>query len=429
MYTLEKEKNNKYVAKITVSMDEWENYINSAYEKMKHKFNVGGFRKGKAPRKIIEQNFGQNVFFDDALEMAFYDEYEKIIINEKEIEPVNAPQINLEKFDETGLVFNVEIQSVPEVKLGEYRGLKIEAVKGEVAEKTVDAEINQQRNRLARFEVIDKEANLGNFVTIDFIGSVEGKEFEGGKAENYRLELGSKSFIEGFEEQVVGMKAGDKKVIKVTFPSDYFAPDLKGKLAEFKVTVKKVEQKELPELDDKFASNVSEFETMQEYRASVRKHLEESLQSNLKRETENKLIDAIVETSEIDVPDSMAEQQLESFIKDFETKLSYQGLTLQDYLNQTKSTIEEIKKEQKENAVNTIKTRLVLEKIIKNEDLYVKSEELDKKIAEIASKYKKSPDDYKKSLGERELIYFENGILMDKLISFLMKENEIIENA
>lgn len=426
MYTLEKEKNNKYIAKISVDTKYWEECLNSAYEKSKHKYNISGFRKGKAPRKIIEKNYGNNVFFDDALEIVFYDEYEKILMNEKEIDPVNPPEVTLEKFDENGLVLNVIIQSVPEIKLGKYKGLEIEGAKGEVTKETLEAEINQQRERLARFVEVDRSTETKDFVTIDFVGSVDGKEFEGGRAEDYHLELGSKRFIKGFEEQLVGMKVGEVRVVKVTFPDDYFAVELKGKPAEFKVTLKKIEEKELPPLDDKFASSVSEFKTMDLYRADIKKHLEESLQANLKRETENKIVDKIVSLSEIEVPDSMADQQLESFIKDFETKLSYQGLTLQDYLSQSGQTIEGIKKEQKENAVNTIKTRLVLETIIKNEDLYVKSDELDAKIEEIASKYKKSPDDYKKSLGERELIYFENGILMDKLMGFLMKENEII---
>lgn len=426
MYTIEKGNNNLFNVIITIEKNEWKDYVNKAYERSKFKFNLSGFRKGKAPRKVIEQSYGENIFFDDALDIAFGEQYENLLAKETQIEPVSAPEIKLDKFDENGVVFNVKIQGVPEIKLGVYKGLTIESAKGEVTEEKVLAEINQQREKIARFETVERNAKTGDFVTIDFVGSVNGVNFQGGQAENYRLELGSKSFIEGFEEQIAGMKIGETRTIKVTFPENYFSAELKGKDAEFKVTLKKVEEKHLPEINDELASNVSEFETLSDYKNDIRKHLEESLQVQLKRETENKIIDTIVAGMNIDVPEAMISLQIEDFLKDYETRLSYQGLTLQDYLNQRELTIEKLKEEQKESAIRAIKTRLVLEKIIKSENLQVKASELDKKICEIASKYKKSPEDYKKSLGERELIYFENGILMDKLINFLRKENNIV---
>ncbi|MDD2445923.1 MAG: trigger factor [Clostridia bacterium] len=426
MYTLEKGHNNNYNITITINPEEWNNFVEKAYERNKSKFNISGFRNGKAPRKVVEQNYGESIFFDDALEIAFEEEYGNILANEKQIEPVSSPEIKLDKFDESGLVLNVSLQSVPEVKLGNYKGLTIESAKGEVSKEKVDAEINQHRERLARFESVDRKARKGDFAIIDFVGSVDGTIFEGGSSEDYRLELGSKTFIEGFEEQVAGMVIGEEKIVKVTFPKNYFSENLKGKDVEFKVTLKQLEEKQLPELNDEFVSNVSEFETLEEFKSDIKKHLEESLQVQLKRETENKLIDKIAEETEIEVPESMILLQIDDFVKNFESKLSYQGLTLQDYLSQTNSTIEQFKNGQRENAIKNIKTRLTLENIIKNENLDVKPEELDEKISEIASKYKKSLEDYKKSLSERELIYFENGILMDKLINFLIKENNIV---
>lgn len=426
MYTIEKGNNNLFNVIITVNKNEWESYIDKAYEKTKSKFNVSGFRKGKVPRKVIEQNYGTSVFYDDALDIAFSEQYEDFLAKETEIEPVSSPEIKLDKFDENGVVFNVKVQGMPEVNLGAYKGLKIEKAKGEVTEDKVEAEINQQREKIARFVEVQRKAQVGDFVIIDFIGSTDGVEFQGGKAENYRLELGSKNFIDNFEDQVVGMEVDETKTIKVKFPENYFSAELKGKDAEFKVTLKKVEEKQLPEINDEFASNVSEFETLADYKKDIKKHLEESLEVQLNRETDNKIIEAVVEKAEIQVPESMISMQVEDFIKDFEARLSYQGLSLQDYLNQTGLTLEKLKEEQKERATQTIKTRLVLEKIIKTENLQVKPAELDEKINEIASKCKKSPEDYKKSLSERELIYFENGILMDKLINFLRKENDLV---
>ncbi|MDD3396985.1 MAG: trigger factor [Clostridia bacterium] len=426
MYTIEKGNNNLYNIVITINKNEWNDYVDMAYERTKGKFNVSGFRKGKVPRKVIEQNYGTSIFYDDALDVAFGEQYEKLLAKETQIEPVSSPEIKLGKFDESGVVINVKVQGTPEINLGTYKGLEIESAKGEVTEEKIDAEINQQREKISRFEIVQRKAKMGDFVTIDFIGSTDGVEFEGGQAENYRLELGSKSFIDNFENQIVGMEAEETKIVKVAFPENYFSAELKGKNAEFKVTLKKVEEKQLPELNDEFASNVSEFDKLADYKNDIKKHLEESLEVQLNRETDNRIIDAVVAETEIQVPESMVSLQIEDFVKDFETRLSYQSLTLQDYLNQTGLTIEKLREEQREHAIKSVKTRLLLEKIIKTENLEVKETELDEKISEIASKYKKSPEDYKKSLNERELIYFENGILMDKLIKFLRKENNII---
>ncbi len=426
MFTLEKGDNNKYKIVISADKNAWEEFINQAYEENKNKFTVQGFRKGKAPRKVIEQNYGSTIFFDDALDKLFYQEYANILEQHKEIIPVDNPQISIDKFDDNGIVLLVEIQSVPEVVLGQYKGLEVEGAKGEVDNKQIEDEINQQRDKLARFVEVERPAKLGDFATIDFVGSVDGVKFDGGSAEDYRLELGSHSFINGFEEQIVGMNIGEKKIINVKFPDDYFSENLKGKPAEFEVILNKLEEKELPKLDDEFASNVSEFETLKDYREDIKKHLEESLKIKIKRENENKIIDLIVKNSNVEIPQCMIDNELDKFIKDFEMRLSYQGVKLDEYLTHVGMNLEQLKKDRTDMVKETIKTRLVLEKIIQVENLNISEEELNDKLTEIASKYKKSLEDYKKSLGERELIYFENGILMEKLTSFLTKENKII---
>ena len=416
----------KAILVISADKKDWDEFVNQAYEENKNKFTVQGFRKGKAPRKVIEQNYGSTIFFDDALDKLFYQEYANILEQHKEIIPVDNPQISIDKFDDNGIVLLVEIQSVPEVVLGQYKGLEVEGAKGEVDNKQIEDEINQQREKLARFVEVERPAKLGDFATIDFVGSVDGVKFDGGSAEDYRLELGSHSFINGFEEQIVDMNIGEKKIINVKFPDDYFSENLKGKPAEFEVILNKLEEKELPKLDDEFASNVSEFETLKDYREDIKKHLEESLKLKIKRENENKIIELIVKNSNVEIPQCMIDSELDKFIKDFEMRLSYQGVKLDEYLTHVGMNLEQLKKDRTDMVKETIKTRLVLEKIIQVENLIISEDELNAKLTEIASKYKKSLEDYKKSLGERELIYFENGILMEKLTSFLTKENKII---
>lgn len=426
MYTTEKLDGDKFKIKISLTAEEWNGYVNEAYEQNKGKFSVQGFRKGKVPKKVIEQNYGADIFYDDALQLAFSKEYGDVLSKETEIEPVDHPDVKLEKFDADGLILDVTVQSLPEVKLGKYKGLEIESAKGEVKEEQVEKELNQVRERSARYVDVKRPAKNGDFVTIDFCGSIDGVKFPGGEAKDYRLELGSKSFIEGFEEQIEGMNMGETKTIKVTFPENYHAEDLKGKPADFEITLKAVEEKTLPELNDEFASNVSEFETLDEYKADIRKHLNETLNERLERETENNIIKAVVKETEVNIPECMVESQLDAYMKDMETRLSYQGLKLDDYCNYMNTTSEKIRKENHDHALETVKTRLAIEKIIEVESLKVTEEELNKKLEEVSAKYNKPVDEYKKSLGEKQLIYFENDILMDKLVKFLKENNKLI---
>ncbi len=426
MYTSKKLDKNMYEITITVSKDEFEKYVEHSYEENKGKFNIEGFRKGKAPRAMIEKNYGSTVFYDDAIDHLFSHEYSDALAKETEIVPVANPEIRIDKFDDNGIVLVATVQSVPDVKLGAYKGLEIKKATGEVKDEQIEKEINQARERQARYVEVEREARDGDYVVIDFTGFVDGKEFEGGKAENYRLKLGSHTFIEGFEDQVIGMKVNEERDVKVTFPQEYFSEALKGKPAVFKVKLHKVEEKVLPDVDDEFASNVSEFETLAEYKADIKKHLQENLDARLKREDENNIIEAVVKASEVEIPEVMVENQLDMFIQDFATRLSYQGYKLEDYLTQMNMTEKDLRDERREQAKETVKTRLVLEQIVNEEKLDVTDEELDKKLSEMADKYKKSLDDYKKSLGERNIAYFKNDILMNKLLKLLTENNKLI---
>ena len=427
MYTVEKTGNSTYQVKITISPEEWETYVEQAYEETKGKFSVQGFRKGKAPRKVLEKTYGENIFFDDAIDIGFSKEYAEVLAKETQIQPIDQPRLKLESFDEKGLVILAEVDCVPEVKLGKYKGLEIEKHDHPVEEGRVEKELNQARERRARFVIVERAAQMGDIATIDFVGSVDGKEFEGGAAEGHRLELGSKTFIDTFEEQVAGMQVGEKKDVKVKFPEEYGVKELAGKDAVFAVTLTKVEEKQLPELNDEFASSVSEFETLAEYKEDIRKNLEASNQEHLKRENENNLLQTVVDASETEIPQILVDRQLDIFVRDFETRLSYQGMKLEDYLAWSGVTMEQLREQRLDQAKDTVKTRLVLEKLIDAEGLYVTQEELDNKVKELADKYKKSLSDYKKSLGERQLQYFENELLMEKVFKFLVENNTFVE--
>ena len=425
MFKLAKKENSVYNFVVKYDSQEWTKFIEQAYEETKSKYSVQGFRKGKVPRKVIEQNYGANIFFEDAFQNAIQAAYVEILDKHKEIDPVTYPEIDVKKIDENGIEVAVAITTVPEVKLGAYTGLDVEAAKGELDEDKVNTEIEQARNRSARFVEVQRAAQNGDIVTIDFIGRVDGVAFAGGTAEDHRLELGSKTFVDNFEEQLVGKNIGEKRFVNITFPENYTV-ELAGKKAEFEVILNNIEEKQLPELNDEFASNVSEFETLAEYKEDIRKNLQASLEAELNRKTEDNLIAAVVEKAEVAVPDAMVQQQLDAYLQDFQNRLAYQGLTLEQYFEMFGSSEAEFRKEREDVARENVKTRLVLQEIIKAENLFATEEEVDGKLQEIANKYKKSLDDYKKSMGEKELTYFENGIIMNKLLAFLKEKNNIV---
>ena len=425
-YTIRKKENNQLEVEIKISQEKWEESIQKSYEETKNKYTVQGFRKGKAPRKVIEKQYGEGVFLDYALEIAFSEEYNDFLDKNLDIEPIAQPDVKIEKFEKEGIVLVATTSLMPEVKLGAYKGITVEKSKDKVKKSDVEEELKKIAERQARFVETDGEAKLGDYATIDFVGSVDGKIFDGGTAQGYRLELGSHSFIDNFEDQVVGMKVGDEKDVNVTFPENYHEKSLAGKPAIFKVTVQKVERKEIPEINDEFASNVSEFETLEDYKADIEKRLKEKLENEKERKVENDLIEEIVKTSEVEIPKILIDKQLDMFMRDLEMRLSYQGIKLDEYLTYLGKTIDEVRKEREDQAKETVKTRLVLEELVKKENMIVTENELDEVLKETAEKYKKSVEDYKKSLDNRTIAYFQNDILMKKLLDFLKTNNNII---
>lgn len=425
-YKIRSQENNKLEVEISISQEKWEQSIQKSYEETKNKYTVQGFRKGKAPRKVIEKQYGEGVFLDYALEIAFADEYNKFLDENLQIEPISQPDVKIEKFEKETIVLVATAPLMPQVKLGAYTGLTVERGKEKIESKDVDHELGHIAERQARFVESNEEAKLGDFATIDFVGSVDGEIFEGGSAQGYRLELGSHSFIDNFEDQIVGMKVGDEKDVNVTFPENYQEKTLAGKPAVFKVTVQKIEKKQLPEINDEFAANVSEFENLEDYKKDIEKRLNKRLEDEKERKVENDLIEKIVGASEVEIPEILIEKQLDIFVKDLEMRLSYQGIKLEEYLTYLNSSIEELRKERTEQAKETVKTRLVLEELVKKENMIVSEAELDKVLAETAEKYKKTVEEYKKSLDDRTIAYYQNDILMKKLLDFLKSNNNII---
>ena len=426
MYKLLKKEKNTLIYEVTASNQEFETFVNKAYEETKGKYSVQGFRKGKVPRKVIEQNYGKDIFMEDGLMGLINHNYQSILTENKDVQPVGKPEVEVESVNEKGVKLRILIPVMPEVKLGAYTGLEIKKANAKVTAKAVNDEIAQIQNRQARFVAVERAAQNGDFVVIDFVGRAGGKEFEGGKAEDYRLELGSNTFIPGFEDQIVGQNIGEKRTIQVKFPEDYFSAELKGKDAEFDVTLNKVEEKQLPELNDEFASNVSEFNTFEEFKADIKKHLAESVKNQNKQKDENAIIEEIVKNAEVEIPASMVESQIDKQVEDFRQRIAYQGATLESYLELTRSSMEELRNINRPSAENAVKTQLVIGEIIKKEKITVSQEEIDAKLQEIATKYQKSLEEYKKLVGEYELGYIANDIIITKLFDFLFKNNNLI---
>ncbi len=424
-YELKTLKDKKVEVEISLDAKEWEAAIEDAYKKTKGKFNIHGFRKGAAPRKVIEKTYGPTIFFEDAIDGCFYRYYFEVLQKEKDLEPIDAPSLAIKSIDENGIVIVATIENKPEVKLGDYKGLTVKKDVVKITDKEVTAELDRMVSSRARFiEVSDRAVENGDMATIDFSGSVDGVKFEGGTATDYDLEIGSHSFIDNFEDQVVGMKIGDKKDVKVTFPKEYHVEELKNKPAVFEVTVKAIKAKQLPELNDAFASEVSEFETLADLKADIKTKLTEQAEHEAMHKQEADLIEAVCNNAEVEIPEVLVEHQVEDFIRDFEYRLGYQGLKLEDYLRYLGQTIEELKESRKEDAKKTVKTRLVLEAIVKAEKLDVTDKDIEDKYNEGKEK-KKTIAEIRKELKGEQVSYLENNILMNKLLKMLKDNNNL----
>lgn len=421
--SLQVEKLEKNMAKLTieVSASELEKALQSAYMKQKNKISLPGFRKGKVPRQMIEKMYGAEIFYDDAanalIPKAYADAYD-----ECELDIVSRPEIDVVQIEKgKDFIFTATVATKPEVTLGEYKGLEVDKVSTRVTQKEVDAKIQEEAEKNARtITVEDRAVQDGDEVVLDFEGFVDGVAFEGGKGENYPLTIGSGSFIPGFEEQLVGAEAEKEVEVKVTFPEDYHAEDLKGKEAVFKCTVHEIKAKELPEIDDEFAAEVSEFDTLEEYKADVKAKIKEQKAAEGKAKQEHQVVEQAVKNATYELPEAMVETQAEQMANDFAQRMQSQGLTMEQYFQFTGTTAEQMMEDLKPQAVKRIETRLVLEAIAKAENIEISDEKLDEEIGKMAEAYKMEADKLKEFMGENEKKQMKEDMAVQEAITFLV---------
>lgn len=424
---VEKIENNTATLEIEVSEEQFEKGISKAYKKNVGRFNIPGFRKGKAPRFMIERYYGEGVFYEDAINEVCPEAYEAAI-EEHDLQPVDMPELDIVQIEKgKPFIFKAAVTIKPEVTLGEYNGIEAEKKEYPVTDEDVDKELENMRQASARMiNVEDRAAQKDDMVIIDYKGFVGDEQFEGGTAENQTLVLGSGQFIEGFEDQLVGAKADDHVDVKVTFPEDYQAEHLAGKDAVFHVDVKEIKEKELPELDDEFAKDVSEFDTLEELKKDIKEKLEQRAEQRVKGETENEIIKKAVENSEVDIPDVMVEKQIDSMVRDFEIQLMYQGLKMEDYIKYSGSSEEDLRSNLRNDARQRVKTQLVLERIAKVEGISETEEELDQEIEKLAKQFKQEDTKkLKESLGEDELKNLKESIIIRKTVELLVERANI----
>ncbi len=418
----------KNLVKLTfeVSREKFEEGINNSYNKNKSKFNIPGFRKGKVTRAIVEKYYTEAVFYDDAINYVLPEAYDEAV-KESGLDVVAKPEIDVEEIKAgEPVVFTALVTTKPEVTLGTYKGIKVEKIENNVSDEDVDKEIEAARGRNARMiSVDDRAVENGDITIIDFEGFCDGVAFEGGKGENYELEIGSNTFIPGFEEQIIGAKIDEEIDVNVTFPEEYHAENLKGKPALFKVTVHEIKVRELPELDDDFASEVSEFETFAEYKDSVKKKLEEQAEKKTKQETENAVIDAACDACEVDIPDAMIESTIDRMINDFAQRLQYQGMSIDMYLQYTGSNLEAMRESFKEQAQKQCKVTLVIEAIMNKEGIDVTDEELEDKILEMSKIYNMEVEKLKEVLRPEDKEEIAKEVKFSKTIDMLVNKAKI----
>lgn len=426
------EKLEKNMAKLTVevSAEDFEKAVNTVYNRNKKSINIPGFRKGKAPRVMIEKMYGAGVFFEDAANLLINTEYPKAA-QESELDIVSRPTIDIVQIEKgKSFIFTAEVAVKPEVTLGEYKGVEVEVSAADVTEEEVAAELKKEQEKNSRtIDVDDRAVADGDMVTLDFEGFVDGVAFEGGKGTDYPLTIGSNSFIPGFEEQLVGAVIGEEKEVNVTFPEDYQAAELAGKPAVFKCTVKKIEVKELPELDDEFAKDVSEFDTLEEYKADIKKNLEEKKADAAKRAKEDAAVDAAVANATMEIPDAMLDTQVNQMIDDFARRMQSQGLTMDQYLQFTGTTLASLQEQMKPQALKRIQTRLVLEKIAEAEAIEIADEKIDEEIAKMAEMYKMEADKLKEMLGDAEKEQMKKDMAVQEAVTILAEAAKEVEKT
>ncbi|MEA5059020.1 MAG: trigger factor [Candidatus Pelethousia sp.] len=418
---MEKLEGSKIKLTIEVSAAQFEEASQKAYHTAGKKYNVPGFRKGKAPRKVIENMYGALAFFDDAFDILYPDAYQSAI-QQHGIEPVDRPDVSIESLPEgeNPLVFSIQVAVKPEVELGQYKGIEVEKRAYNVTDEDVSAAIEQLREGVARMVDVERAVENGDTVNLDYSGSVDGVKFEGGTAEGQTLVIGSGSFIPGFEAQMVGMKIGEEKDIEVTFPEQYHAENLAGKKAVFTVKVNNVQVRELPELDDEFAKDVSEFDTLEALKEAKRKELLEQAERDAKTEKENAVVGTAVENATVEIPDAMVERQIDSFLNDMRYRLRMQGLSLEDYLKYTNTELAALRDQCRADAALRVKSQLVIEAISKVEKIEATPEEISRKVAEYATRLNpEAAEDFEKNLTAEDKLYFVDQVVADKTLAVL----------
>ena len=421
--SLQVEKLEHNMAKLTIEVpaEELEKALETAYQKNKNKISVPGFRKGKVPRNMIEKMYGPAIFYEDAANELIPDAYEKAL-DECEEEIVSAPKIDVTQIEKgKDFIFTAEVAVKPEVTLGKYKGIKVDEADLAVTEEEINAQIEKERENSARtISVEDRPVKDGDITTLDFEGFVDGVAFEGGKGTDYPLTIGSGSFIPGFEEQLIGAELNKEVEVNVTFPEDYHAKDLAGKPATFKCKIKDIKEKELPELDDEFASEVSAFDTMAEYKEDVKKSLEMKKADAAKIAKEEAVIDAVIEDAKMDIPDAMVETEQRQIIEEFSQRMRMQGLTMEQYMQFTGMTPQALMDQTKPQALKRIQSRLVLEAVAKAEDLKASEEDYAADIKDMSEKYQMEEDKIKEMLGEKGKKQVEEDLAIRKAVDFLV---------
>ena len=416
---------NEVKLNVTIEAEKFDEAIKKVYFKSAKYFNIPGFRKGKAPMNIVEKYYGKEIFYEDAFNEVVPEELEKAV-EENKLEVVSRPDIDVTQIGKgQDLIFTAVFQTKPEAELGKYKGVEIKKIEYKVTDEDVEHELGHMQEHNSRLiSVEDRPVEKGDIANINFEGFVDGVAFEGGKAENHDLEIGSNTFIPGFEDQIIGMNIDEEKDIQVKFPEEYFSKDLAGKDATFKVKVNEIKKKELPVLDDEFAKDVSEFDTLKELKDSIKKKQQKQNDERAKYETQDAVIKAVCENVKVDIPSGMIETETENMLKDMEQRLAYQGLKLDQYLQMMGKTREEMQKEYEPQATEAIKSRLALEAVIKAEKIEVAEIDIDEKIREMAKNYgKENDEEFLKNENVRN--YIKQGLESEKAIEFLVENAKI----
>lgn len=413
---------------ITVDSEKFNEAVKKSFKKNAKRFNVPGFRKGKAPLNIIKKYYGEGVLFEDAINFCCEDTYPKAI-EENNIKTVDYPQIDVVQIGEgKEFIYTAEVTTVPEVKLGEYKGVEVKKVSYEVEDEAVENELKSMQEKNARVSIKeDGEIEKGNIAIIDFKGYVDEKAFEGGEGKDYELEIGSGTFIGDFEDQLVGLKKGESKKVNVSFPEEYGREDLNGKPAAFEVTVKDIKVKELPALDDEFAKEVSEFDTLEELKSDIKERMKKELSEKAKSEYEEAVVEAVSANTEIDIPKIMIEKEVDNMVRDLEMRLKYQGLDLKSYYEFTNSSEEKVKEYMRETAEKRVKTDLIMQQIAKVEDIKATEEELKEKAVEVAKQYgQKDVEKTAELIMNAQKAYLEIDIVNGKVLDLLVNNSKEI---